>query len=423
MKAFKSFFKCFTRKKESISNVILGTITITLIRMVKNKQIRVEYSGHKSILTPTLPRSTFDVFKHGTALIRIGSRRTKIKTEKIGNGMTIEENGTEIKIEYSASKKKLTPEDFLFLSLIGRGAFGRVILVKHKTTARLYACKIIRKTKSQETLDKMINERNILTQVHSPFLIHLLAAFQTEDKVYLILPYIEGGELFNLLEEKKTFSEEEARFYLSELLLAVEYLHSNKIIYRDIKPENILLDRDGHIVLCDFGMSIQNTMASSYCGTPEYIAPEIIKNESYNESVDYYTLGVLLFEMVTGQPPFTMQEGDDLDDLENKILFTQPEFPSKLSPAIVSLLKDLLQKTPSKRPNIQSIKNHPFFNGIEWERVERKEYYPRTLPSLPGPDMQDTPETLDTPNDSYQGFLPGFTYCAEEWTEEDHREG
>ncbi|OAG31883.1 serum/glucocorticoid-regulated kinase 2 [Nematocida displodere] len=410
----------YPKKKPSVPTVVIGAVTVTLTRTVCSQEVHIEFRGHAATLSAQNPRTFFDVFEHGTLYIRVGRKREKIKTATMAASEALACGGAAFTLEFSARKKKLGLEDFQFLRLIGKGTFGKVILVKHIRTERLYACKIIKKTVSHDSIEKMVNEKNILSQIHSPFLIHLLASFQTEDKVFLILPYIEGGELFHHLEEHKAFSEDVARFYFCELLLAVAYLHQNKIIYRDIKPENVLLDKTGHIVLCDFGMSTQSALATTYCGTPEYIAPEIIRNEAYDESVDYYTLGVLLYEMVCGSPPFFLLEGEDAGDLENRILFSAIEYPQALSAEIKSLLALLMHRVPARRPRPEQIKKHAFFGGIDWDRVQRREYLPEILP--PAPELKEgaiPTDSMDTPYDTYQGILPGFTYCQEDWDAND----
>jgi len=404
-------------KSTQVPNALIGTIIVTMTKRRCNSRVHVEYRGHKAVLVTDAPTSTFDVFKHGNILVKIGNKRHKVNTKEILNEVVVEHAGNEVKIRYRQEKKKLTPDDFVFVRVIGKGTYGKVVLAKYKNTGRMYACKIIKKTNKEESIEKLINEKNILTQVSSPFVIHLLASFQTQTAVYLILPYIEGGELFQHLQDNGQFSEEAARIYICELVTAVAYLHENGIIYRDIKPENILLDRDGHIVLCDFGMCTKSLVASTYCGTSEYIAPEIIRNERYTESVDYYTIGVLLYEMVCGNPPFVLGEDESPDDLENRVLFSEVSYPEHVSDELRSLLGALLSKMPNRRPTIDKIMAHAFFAGIDWEKVKRKEYAPAIVPG----EMAEEDESIDTAenqNSTYEGMLTGFTYCPDDWDEQ-----
>ncbi|KAI5190172.1 hypothetical protein NECID01_0865 [Nematocida sp. AWRm77] len=419
MNVLKSFLGCWSfKEKSAVSCVLIGTLSVSVEKRAYSMRISTEFRGHCSVLTVERPKATFDVFKHGSLHVKVGRKAFRVGTQSL-SVQVLEYGGCSVRVQYLPGKKKLSEEDFAFLLLIGRGTFGKVVLVQHKRTERMYACKIIKKTKSKDSLEKIVNEKNILTQVHSPFLIHLLASFQTDTSVFLILPYIEGGELFHHLQESKAFSEESAVFYFCELLLAVEYLHKHQIIYRDIKPENILLDREGHVVLCDFGMSTQSPMAVTYCGTPEYIAPEILRNEEYGKAVDCYTLGVLLYEMVCGHPPFSLGEEEDPEDLENRILFSEVFYPESMSPLLRDLLSLLLSKTPEKRPLSEEVKRHPFFAHINWEKVERKEYAPPIVPEEQqreySNDLLDTEQHTEHQNDTYQGILTEFTYCPDDW--------
>ncbi|KAI5184938.1 serum/glucocorticoid-regulated kinase 2 [Nematocida homosporus] len=416
MNALKTLLKLLAPKKKQVPTELLGTLGVTLIKHTKLFRVKAEFKGHAAVITDKDPKTLFDVFKHGTLVLKIGSKRRKIKTDSISETLQIDQAGASLLVEYRPNKKKLSTEDFLFLRVLGQGTFGKVVLAKHKKTGRLYACKIIKKTAEKDSIDKMINEKDILQKISSPFLIHLLASFQTAERVYLILPYVEGGELFKHLQDEKAFSEDRARIYIAELLIAVEHLHRNGIIYRDLKPENILLDREGHIVLCDFGMSVQNEVARTYCGTPEYIAPEIIRGDAYTEAVDYYTLGVLLYEMVTGNPPFLTGEGEDRDDLENKILFSEIEYPEGLSSEIKRLISRLVRKSPERRPKAEEIKQEPFFSGLEWDRVERKEYMAELISVEDDKEESNPAEASGESNAvGYKQTIPGFTYCKEEW--------
>jgi len=401
-------------ERSSISGALIGALNVKLVRKGEFGEAFLSFRGHSAVLTQESPFSSFDIFKHGTVYIKIGKKRQKFKTKNFKDNFCFNCNGTLIEIGVREEKKKLSEEDFYFVKLIEKGTFGQVVLAMYKKSGRMYACKIIRKEKSKNSLEKIINEKNILTQIKSPFLIHLLASFQTHDSFYLVLPYIEGGELFHYLKWYKKFSEETARVYICELLLAVDYLHQNGIIYRDIKPENILLDKDGHAVLCDFGMSIRNTTAITHCGTPEYIAPEIIRQESYDESVDYYTLGVLLYEMACGFPPFSMSEGDDAGDLENKILFSEISYPEHVSPPLKGLIGLLLDKVPSKRPKYSDLIGHPFFSDIDWEKIKRKEIQAPIVP-ISVIAQEESQEQKEKPSEANQDALTNFTYCPDDW--------
>jgi serine/threonine protein kinase len=209
-------------------------------------------------------------------------------------------------------------------------------------------------------------------------------AFQTKSKLFLVFEYVQGGELFFHLDKSQYFTEERSRFYAAEVLLTLEFLHNQKIIFRDLKPENILLDQTGHIKITDFGLAKDFTAtskekANSFCGTAEYLAPEIIQNKEYDKSVDYWALGILLYEMLTGAPPF---EDDNRNNLYNKILHAQPDFKHpNISVPAGDLLKRMLEKDIKARMKPEDIKKHPFFKTIDFTKLLLKEIQPPFIPA------------------------------------------
>lgn len=282
------------------------------------------------------------------------------------------------------------PQHFMFLKVIGKGSYGKVLLVKYMKDNKLYAMKILRKdniaTKSQ--LEHTQIERNVLKNVVHPFIVKLYYAFQTSTKLYFILEYCPGGELFFHLSKFKEFSEEIVKFYAAEVILALQYLHEMDIIYRDLKPENILLDEQGHIRLTDFGLSKDgikdNFSATSLCGTPEYLAPEIISQTGHGKAVDWWSLGIMIFEMLTGSLPFNSSNRKVLFD---RITYTELHYPKRISPTAVDLLKKLFEKNPRKRlgsgkTDAAEIKSHPFFKNVNWDAVLQKKIKPPFKPPL-----------------------------------------
>jgi serum/glucocorticoid-regulated kinase 2 len=421
--------KVFLRERVRMPNAFSGQIEVSLAGDPGKSEVRVEFMGHQVLLSREERESRFDLFNSGGEVrmeLAGTKKRAKVRLKEVEKSETEEVRigPVRLAIRYIPFKKKIGLEDFHLQKLIGKGTYGKVVLVRHSRSMRLYACKIIRKERTATTIESIINERKILSQINSPFVINLLAAFQTSSKVYLILPYIEGGELFVQLQRCGSFSEPRARLYICELVLAVEYLHSNGIIYRDIKPENILLDRTGHIVLCDFGMSTLAVSATTYCGTPEYIAPEIIRNEEYGESVDFYTLGVLLYEMLAGYSPFSSLDGEETEDLENRILFSEIEFPGEMSEPAADLISRLMNRNPKMRPNGPRIKRHRFFEGVDWGMVERKECSPEYIPCREGVDEDvlgaTQTDSLDSSvySETFQKQFAGFTYCPDYWEDE-----
>lgn len=204
-------------------------------------------------------------------------------------------------------KPHAKPTDFEFLKLIGKGSFGKVLLARHNSEGKIYAVKVLSKKVILKRNEKthIMCERNVLLKnLNHPFLVGLRYSFQSRDKLYFVLDYVNGGELFFHLQKEKIFTESRAKFYAAEITSALGYLHSCNIIYRDLKPENILLDAEGHVVLTDFGLCKdglrERDTTNTFCGTPEYLAPEVLKKESYDRAVDWWCLGAVLYEMIYG---------------------------------------------------------------------------------------------------------------------------
>lgn len=259
-------------------------------------------------------------------------------------------------IEYKPlTKKHLSIDDFDLLKVIGKGSFGKVMQVVKKDTKQIYALKTLRKQHIVSRLEvtHTLAERTVLARITNPFIVPLKFSFQSPEKLYLVLSFINGGELFWHLQREGKFSMDRSRFYIAELLTALESLHELNVIYRDLKPENILLDYQGHIALCDFGLCKLNMSnddkTNTFCGTPEYLAPELLLNQGYTRSVDWWTLGTLLYEMLTGLPPFY---DSDVPTMYKKILQNPLRFPPFLENTDAQdLLIKLLQKDPQYRLN------------------------------------------------------------------------
>ncbi|KAK6337710.1 hypothetical protein TWF696_001193 [Orbilia brochopaga] len=296
-----------------------------------------------------------------------------------------------IGLEYVANPSKpLTIEDFDLLKVVGKGSFGKVMQVRKKDTSRIYALKTIRKAHiiSRAEVTHTLAERTVLAQIDNPFIVPLKFSFQSPEKLYLVLAFVNGGELFHHLQREGRFDINRSRFYTAELLCALECLHGFNVIYRDLKPENILLDYTGHIALCDFGLCKLNMKeddkTNTFCGTPEYIAPELLLSQGYTKTVDWWTLGVLLYEMLTGLPPFY---DENTNEMYRKILQDPLVFPG---PEIVpqdarDLLEKLLNRDPTKRLGANGaaeIKNHKFFDSIDWKRLVQKKIQPTFKPAV-----------------------------------------
>jgi len=282
---------------------------------------------------------------------------------------------------------RVTIKDFDLLNVVGKGSFGKVMQVRKKDSGKIYAMKVLSKKTilDRGELEHTRAEKNILQKLVHPFLVNLLYAFQTEDKLYFIMDYINGGELFFHLQKEEKFSDERVRFYCAEIICGLEYLHNCGVLYRDLKPENILLTDDGHICMTDFGISKEGLISNddrtaTFCGTPEYLAPEILQGKSYGKAVDWWSFGTLMYEMLTGLPPFYSQ---DVQDMYNKIMNDKLVFAPQVSPEARSILTSLLERNPEKRlQDPKAIKTHPYFKGIDWGKIVRKEIDPPFIPEV-----------------------------------------
>uniref|UniRef100_A0A5G2RAD2 non-specific serine/threonine protein kinase n=1 Tax=Sus scrofa TaxID=9823 RepID=A0A5G2RAD2_PIG len=307
--------------------------------------------------------------------------------------------------------EKADPAQFELLKVLGQGSFGKVFLVRKKTgpdAGQLYAMKVLKKA-SLKVRDRVRTkmERDILVEVNHPFIVKLHYAFQTEGKLYLILDFLRGGDVFTRLSKEVLFTEEDVKFYLAELALALDHLHRLGIVYRDLKPENILLDEIGHIKLTDFGLSKeavdQEKKAYSFCGTVEYMAPEVVNRRGHSQSADWWSYGVLMFEMLTGTLPF---QGKDRNETMNMILKAKLGMPQFLSAEAQSLLRMLFKRNPANRlgsEGVDEIKRHLFFANIDWNKLYKREVHPPFKPASGKPDDTfcfDPEFTAKTPKDS-----------------------
>uniref|UniRef100_A0A674C5T9 Protein kinase C n=1 Tax=Salmo trutta TaxID=8032 RepID=A0A674C5T9_SALTR len=289
--------------------------------------------------------------------------------------------------------KRMTLQNFLFIKVLGKGSFGKVMLAELKGTDEVYAVKVLKKDVilQDDDVDCTLTEKRILALARKhPYLTQLFCCFQTKDRLFFVMEYVNGGDLMFQIQRSRKFDETRSRFYAAEVTSALMFLHQHGVIYRDLKLDNILLDAQGHCKLADFGMCkegiLNGVTTTTFCGTPDYIAPEILQELEYGPSVDWWALGVLMYEMMAGQPPF---EADNEDDLFESILHDDVLYPVWLSKEAVSILKAFMTKSPNKRLGCvitqgleEAIKVHPFFKEMDWVLLEQKRVKPPFKPRI-----------------------------------------
>lgn len=323
-------------------------------------------------------------------------------------------NGMKRSLSMSSLSATLSIHDFQLIKVLGQGSFGRVLLVRPvgAPAEEVYAMKVLKKAEveKRKQVEHTMSEREIMAMIRSKFVLRLRYAFQSPKKLYMVTDYCAGGELFFHLKKMRRLSEGMMRFYVAELSMALHHLHSHNIIYRDMKPENVLIDRFGHVKLTDFGLSkvlkpfiaedgsTKYTQPKTFCGTPEYLAPELIQhrrlNTGYWVDIDWWSLGIVAFELVTGWPPFCDK---DFEQMCDKILKKPIRFPPKYAVSIEAqhLICSFLERNPSNRlgsrktGGLGTLQEHVFFSDVNWEELERGQTRPPFVP-LCGGDPADT---------------------------------
>ncbi len=298
--------------------------------------------------------------------------------------------------EGGVKRDKVSVEDFELVRVIGKGSFGKVTLVRKKSDTKLYAMKVLAKQNiiKRKQVEHTKTERNVLGKLNHPFIVKLHYAFQTDVKLYFVLDYAAGGELFFHLSRMKKFPDHMARFYAAEITLALDAMHQHGVVYRDLKPENILLDGDGHIKLADFGLAKEGVVAAaegahSLCGTPEYLSPEVLDRQGHGTAVDWWNLGMVLYEMLTGLPPWYTT---DREKLFERLRGAPLKFPFYVGRPAASLIQALLNRNPVQRLGAgggAEVQNHGFFQKLDWDALYRREIPPPFSPCK----NQDTSDT------------------------------
>ena len=334
-------------------------------------------------------KSTKNLNDKSIPLLTLSEDEDKKEIKSNKNLLSSKGDNEKIKDAYQSKefKNKVTLNDFQIIKLLGKGAFGKVLLVYNEELKKYFAMKTLRKDyikKNQQTKHTK-EERKILEKIDYPFISKLYYAFQNEKKLFMITEYMPGGEMFYHLHMNDHFNENKARFYIAEIVLAINHLHKNNILYRDLKPENILLDELGHIKLTDFGLSkimnnIEKDKTYTVCGTPIYVAPEVLTGQGYNKLVDWWSVGVLLYEFLAGYSPYR----EARTKIDIKIYKKNLEQDPLISDTAFDLIKKFCTFDVSKRigKNFEDIKNHEFFKDIDWIKLEKKEITPPYKPKI-----------------------------------------
>eukprot|EP00397_Hematodinium_sp_SG-2012_P013032 GEMP01013221.1.p1 GENE.GEMP01013221.1~~GEMP01013221.1.p1 ORF type:complete len:353 (+),score=53.82 GEMP01013221.1:142-1200(+) len=303
--------------------------------------------------------------------------------------------------------------DFDLRATVGTGTFGRVRVVKIKGSADRspLALKILKKSEviRLKQVEHVKAEKQILSMIEHPYIVNLLQTFQDDKRLFMVMEYVNGGELFSYLRKEGRLPNDHAKFYAAEIILAFQYLHGANVVYRDLKPENLLIDYSGHMKITDFGFAkVVEDRTWTLCGTPEYLAPEIIQSKGHSKSVDWWALGILLFEMLGGYPPFY---DENPFGIYQKVLAGRIDFPRHFDVKAKDLIKRLLTHDRTKRygclkAGAEDIKKHKWYKNIDWDVVLNRGLTPPFVPNVKS--MDDT-SMFDKYPESTEGSAPAIS--------------
>eukprot|EP00040_Diaphanoeca_grandis_P021051 m.112043 g.112043 ORF g.112043 m.112043 type:complete len:942 (+) comp28164_c0_seq1:154-2979(+) len=367
-------------------------------------------------------------------LVETGIDSPRVPIPKKRN-MTLTETPT--KTECGFTHRNLKMDDFTVLSILGRGHFGKVLLAERKHSSQLAAIKCLKKAEilARDEIDSMVTERNVFKTINAgshPFLVSLYATFQTDTHICYVMEYTPGGDLLSHIQHQ-IFDEKRACFYAACVVLGLKFLHENEIIYRDLKLDNLLLDKQGYLKVADYGLCKENMSygdrTSTFCGTPEFIAPEVLTQNDYTIAVDWWGVGVLIFEMLVGEAPFP---GETEEQIFEAIVHDEVRYPHHLSISTTNIVRKLLQKNPSKRlgagpADAGDVMKHVYFRNMDWDKLMAKKlrapFVPRLAgnkdlshfdPEFTGEDIAFTPTTGHALTKAEQSVFEGFSF-TENW--------
>ncbi|XP_057193806.1 serine/threonine-protein kinase N2 [Triplophysa rosa] len=334
--------------------------------------------------------ATFDFLNNPIAKPDYDSR-VENETEQPNLELTELQQKAEIREE---EEVQFSLKDFKCVAVLGRGHFGKVLLAEYKTTGEMFAIKALKKGDivARDEVDSLMCEKRIFETVNSvrhPFLVNLFACFQTKEHVCFVMEYAAGGDLMMHI-HADVFSELRSVFYAACVVLGLQFLHDHKIVYRDLKLDNLLLDTEGYVKIADFGLCKEgmgfSDRTSTFCGTPEFLAPEVLTETSYTRAVDWWGLGVLIFEMLVGESPFP---GDDEEEVFDSIVNDEVRYPRFLSTEAISIMRRLLRRNPERRlgageRDAEEVKRHPFFRNMDWAALLAKKTQPPFVPTIKG---------------------------------------